>query len=318
MSQADMTKEHERVRTVKSHKDRTRLRALLSLYLLAAPTVILLFVFNYVPMYGIIIAFQDYSIYKGILGSDWVGFKHFSYFLTDDKFWSIMKNTLLINFYDIVFGFTAPILFALLANELYQKTFKKTMQTISYLPHFLSWVVVSGIFYQILSPSTGMVNAILGWFGIEPIFFMTEPGIFRGILVASDIWKNVGWSAILYFAVIAGIDGSLYEAAWMDGANRWKQAVHITIPHLMPMIVLLFLLKLAHIFGIGFERVFLMQNPLVYDVSDVISTYIYRTGVELSQYSFTTAINLAQSILGFILLVTSNRLSKKWMGLGMY
>ncbi|MDF2648937.1 MAG: binding-protein-dependent transport system inner rane component [Paenibacillus sp.] len=303
---------------VKSKKDRIRPRSVLSLYLLFAPTAILLFVFNYIPMYGIIISFQDYSIYKGILGSDWVGFKHFEYVLRDEKFWSIMKNTLLINFYDIVFGFTSPIIFALLANELYQKTFKKVIQTISYLPHFLSWIVVSGIFYQILSPTTGLFNAFLGWFNIEPIFFMTEPGLFRSILVSADIWKNVGWSAILYFAVIAGIDSSLYEAAWIDGASRWKQVIYITIPHMMPMIVLLFLLKLAHIFGIGFERVFLMQNALVYDVSDVISTYIYRTGVELSQYSFTTAINLMQSILGFILLVVSNRLSKKWMGLGMY
>lgn len=303
---------------VKPKRGRMRHRSLLSLYLLFAPTAILLFVFNYIPMYGIIISFQNYSIYKGILHSDWVGFQHYSYFLHDDKFWSIMKNTLLINFYDILFGFTAPIIFALLANELYQKTFKRVMQTVSYLPHFLSWIVVAGIFNQVLSPTTGIFNTFIGWFGFEPHYFMTDPSIFRGILVFADIWKGVGWSAILYFAVIAGIDSSLYEAAWIDGANRWKQTLYITIPHMMPMIVLLFLLKIAHIFGIGFERVFLMQNPLVYDVSDVISTYVYRTGVESSQYSFTTAISFAQSVLGYILLVSSNWVSKKWMGLGMY
>ncbi|WP_127579518.1 ABC transporter permease [Paenibacillus koleovorans] len=295
-----------------------RPRSLLSLYLLFAPTFLFLFVFNYIPMYGIIISFQKYSIYKGILGSDWIGFENFRYFLNDPKFWSIMKNTLLINFYDIVFGFTAPIVFALLANELYQKTFKRVMQTISYLPHFLSWIVVAGIFTQVLSPSTGIFNIFIGWFGFEPHYFMADPSIFRGILVYADIWKSVGWSAILYFAVIAGIDSSLYEAAWIDGASRWRQVIHITIPHMMPMIVLLFLLKLASIFGIGFERVFLMQNPLVYEVSDVISTYVYRTGIESSQYSLTTAISFAQSILNFILLISSNYISKRWMGLGMY
>lgn len=299
-------------------KRRVRIKTLVSLYLLFAPTVVLLFLFNYIPMYGIIIAFKDYSIYKGIFGSDWVGFKHFAYFLQDDKFWSIMKNTLILNFYDLVFGFTAPIVFALLANELYRKTFKRVMQTISYLPHFLSWIVVSGIFYSFLSPETGMFNRMLGWFGVEPIFFMTEPSLFRGILVFAEIWKNVGWSAILYFAVIAGIDSHLYEAAWIDGASRWRQCLHITIPHMMPMITLLFLLRLANIFEFGFDRVFLMQNALVYDVSDVISTYVYRVGLEQSQYSLTTAIGLTQSVLGFLLLVGSNRLSKRLTGLGLY
>lgn len=300
------------------HRSKVRVRSLLCLYLMFAPTAILMFLFNYIPMYGIIIAFKDFSIFKGMTASEWVGLKHFSTFLHDEKFWIIMKNTWIINLYDLLFGFTAPILFALLANELHQKTIKRVVQSVSYLPHFLSWVVVSGIFYQILSPQTGLVNAFLGWFGVEPIFFMTEEGIFRGILVFADIWKNVGWSAILYFAVISGIDTSLYEAAWIDGANRFKQAIHITIPHMMPMIVLLFLLKLANLFGIGFERVFLLQNPLVYDVSDVISTYVYRAGLELSQYSLTTAIGLTQSVLGFVLLVASNKFSKRWTGLGMY
>ena len=297
---------------------KVRIRTLLSLYALFAPTVILLILFNYMPMYGIIIAFKNYSVYKGVLASEWVGLEHFKYFLQDDKFWSILKNTLILNVYDLLFGFTAPIVFALLANELFQKTFKRVMQTISYLPHFLSWIVVSGVFYSILSPQTGLFNHFLGWFGIEPIYFMTEPGIFRGLLVFADIWKNVGWSAILYFAVIAGIDSSLYEAAWIDGASRWRQVVHITLPHMLPMIMLLFLLRLAHIFEVGFERVFLMQNPLVYDVSDVISTYVYRLGLEQSQYSLTTAIGFMQSVLGFLLLVISNRLSKKLTGLGLY
>ncbi|MBD2864539.1 ABC transporter permease [Paenibacillus oceani] len=304
--------------TNKPKRKRVRVQTLLSLYLLFAPTAVLLFLFNYIPMYGIIIAFKDYSIYKGIFRSDWVGFEHFVYFLTDDKFWSVFQNTLILNFYDLLFGFTSPIIFALLANELYQKAFKRVMQTVSYLPHFLSWIVVSGVFYSFLSPETGLFNRFIGLFGVDPIFFMTEPGIFRGILVFADIWKGVGWSAILYFAVIAGIDSSLYEAAWIDGASRWRQVLHITLPHLVPMITLLFLLRLAHLFSIDFDRIFLMQNPLVYDVSDVISTYVYRMGLEQSQYSLTTAIGLMQSVLGFLLLIGSNRLSKRLTGLGMY
>lgn len=291
---------------------------LLALYILAAPAVVLLFVFNYIPMYGVIISFQDYSVFKGIGGSNWVGLKHFIYFLEDGRFWSVMKNTLIINFYDIAFGFTAPILFALLANEIYNKAFKRTMQTISYLPHFLSWIVVAGIFYAVLSPSTGLVNGVLERLGVQPVFFMTEPGLFRGIVVFADIWKSAGWSAILYFAVIAGIDTSLYEAAWIDGASRFRQALHITLPGMAPMIVLLFLLKLATIFGIGFERIFLMQNPLVYDKSDVIATYIYRIGLEQAQYSLTTAIGLTQSALAFLLLLAANRTSKRLTGMGLY
>lgn len=299
-------------------RSKVRYRTLLSLYALFAPTAILLIVFNYIPIYGIIIAFKDYSVFKGIMESDWVGLTHFKYFLNDDKFWIILRNTLVINFYDLLFGFSAPIIFALLANELYSKKFKRSMQTISYLPHFLSWIVVSGIFYSILSPQSGLFNHFLGWFGFEPIYFMTEPRLFRGLLVFAEIWKNVGWAAILYFAVIAGIDTNLYEAAWIDGASRWRQVIHITIPHMVPMIMLLFLLRLAGIFDVGFERVFLMQNPLVYDVSDVISTYVYRVGLEQSQFSLTTAIGLTQSLLAFLLLITSNRLAKKFTGLGLY
>jgi len=300
-------------------RTRIKLRKTLPLYLLLSPAVISLFLFNYIPMYGIIISFKDYSIYKGVLGSPWVGWKYFDYFLHDPTFWAVMRNTLIINFYDLVFGFTAPVIFALLVVEIYQMRFKKAIQTISYLPHFLSWVVVSGIAYQILSPTDGLVNLFLqDVFGIEPIHFMMKESIFRGILVAADIWKSVGWSAILYFAVIVGIDKTLYEAAWIDGASRVRQLIHITLPHMVPMIVLLLLLRLASMFGIGFERVFLLQNAMVYDVSDVISTYIYRIGLVKAQYSLTTAIGLAQSVLGFILLVLSNKISKKSVGLGLY
>lgn len=300
-------------------KRKTRTRSLITLYAMLAPTIILLFVFNYIPMYGIIIAFKDFSIYKGFLGSDWVGLKHFTYFLQDAKFWSVMRNTLILNFYDLLFGFTAPILFALLANEIFANKYKRIVQTISYLPHFLSWIVVAGLVHQMLSPVDGLLNMFLSSvFGFDPIYFMAEKEMFRTIAVIAQIWKTIGWSAILYFAIIAGIDNHLYEAAMIDGASRFRQAIHVTLPSMVPMITLLFLLQLANIFGIGFERVFLLQNPLVYDVSEVISTYIYRVGLEQSQYSLTTAIGLTQSVMAFALLVGSNRLSKRLTGMGLY
>lgn len=304
--------------SVKKRKKIKYFKTVLSLYGLLLPAIILLFVFHYIPMYGLIISFKNFSPYKGILGSDWIGLKHFLYFLTDVKFWQVMRNTLILNSYDICFGFTAPIIFALLANEIMNKHYKRIMQTISYLPHFLSWIVVSGVFYQMLSPSSGMVNSLLGLFGIKSIFFMTEQNLFRGIAVFAEIWKSIGWSSILYFSVISGIDLELYDASMIDGAGRFRQAINITLPGMIPMITLLFLLRLSSIFSTGFERIFLLQNPLVYNVSDVISTYVYRLGLEQAQYSLTTAIGLTQSILGFLLLVSANKISKKLAGIGLY
>ncbi|RAV21859.1 ABC transporter permease [Paenibacillus contaminans] len=306
------------VKPTKKKSKRVYRKTLFSLYLLLAPVFVLTFIFKYIPIYGIIIAFEDYSPFKGFFNSPWVGLKHVKYFLSDESFWTVMNNTLILNFYDMIFGFSAPILFAILANEIMNKSFKRVAQTISYLPHFLSWVVVSGIFYQMLSPTTGLVNEMIGWFGGTEIFFMTEKEYFRGILVSAGIWKEIGWSAILYFAVIAGIDSSLYEAASIDGASRLRQIWHITLPGMVPMIVLLLLLRLGSMFDVGFERVFTMQNSLVLDESDVISTYIYRLGLERAQYSLTTAIGFVQSMLGFLMLVTANWLSKKTTGMGLY
>jgi len=299
-------------------KRSTDIKLLLSLYLLLAPAIILLFIFNYVPMYGIIIAFMDFHIWGGIRGSDWVGLRNFERFLTDPTFWRVLRNTLIISAYDLIFVFTAPIIFALLANEIFNLRFKKIMQTISYLPHFISWVVVAGLFHQALSPVSGFVNQFLGLFGIEPIFFMTEPGLFRGVLIIAEIWKTVGWSAILFFAVIAGIDTEQYEAARIDGAGRFKQAIYITLPGMLPMIVLLFLMRVSNIFNVGFERVFLMQTPLVWSVSDIIATYTFRVGIQQSQFSLTTAITTVQSVIAFTLILASNWLSKKISGMGLF
>lgn len=290
-----------------------------SLVVLFLPAAALLILFHYVPIYGILIAFKNFSPYRGILGSPWAGFKYFAAFLTDAKFWSVVKNTLIISALDLACGFPAPIVLALLANELYNVPFKKTVQTISYLPHFLSWVVVAGIFSQLLSPVSGLVNIALGkLFGLEPIMFLTDRRWFRSIIVAADIWKDVGWGAILYFATIAGIDSTLYDAAQVDGAGRWRMAFSITLPSMLPLIVLMLIFRISGMFAVGFERVFLFANPLTYEVSDVISVYVYRLGLEMAQYSLTSGIGLVQSFIGFVLLLAANRISGRLTGLGLW
>lgn len=291
-----------------------------SLLFMLLPAVVLVFLFNYIPIYGIVIAFKDFSPFQGIFKSPWAGFKYFHAFLTDSTFWTVMKNTLIINFYDIVFGFTAPILFALLLNEMMNRHAKKIIQTISYLPHFLSWVIVAGIFYQMLSPGqSGIINSYLvKFFGIEPVYFLAEEKYFVAITVFAEIWKSMGWSAILYFATLAGIDPTLYEVAHIDGASRPRQILHITLPALAPVISLMLVLKISTVFTIGFERLFVLQNSLVLSVSEVISTYVYRSGLLKSQFSFTTAIGLAQSALGFLLLLGCNKASRRLTGTGLY
>ncbi len=291
-----------------------------SLLFMLLPAVVLVFLFNYIPIYGIVIAFKDFSPFQGIFKSPWVGFKYFHAFLTDSTFWTVMKNTLIINFYDVIFGFTAPILFALLLNEMMNRHAKKIIQTISYLPHFLSWVIVAGIFYQMLSPGqSGIINGYLvKFFGIQPVYFMAEEKYFVAITVFAEIWKSVGWSAILYFATLAGIDPTLYEVSHIDGASRPRQILHITLPALAPVISLMLVLKISTIFTIGFERLFVLQNSLVLSVSEVISTYVYRSGLLKSQFSFTTAIGLTQSGLGFLLLLGCNKVSRRLTGTGLY
>jgi putative aldouronate transport system permease protein len=290
-----------------------------SLVVLFLPAAALLILFHYVPIYGILISFKKFSPYQGILRSPWAGLFYFKSFLLDPKFWSVIKNTLVISGLDILFGFPAPILFALLANEIYFQPFKKTMQTISYLPHFLSWVVVASVFYQFLSPMSGLVNmALIRFFHVEPISFLLKRQYFRTIVVFAEIWKNVGWGAILYFATIAGIDTTLYEAAYADGAGRVRMAWVITLPMMMPIIVLMLILRVSSIFVVGFERIFTFANPVTYEVSDVISVYVYRTGLEQAQYSLTSAIGLVQSALGFVLVFAANRLSARITGLGLW
>jgi putative aldouronate transport system permease protein len=302
-----------------AYKKRRITRKTLSLYLLFAPLAVLLFLFSYMPIYGIIIAFKDFSPFVGIFGSKWVGFRNFVTFLTDDKFWSVVKNTIIISFLDIGFGFPAPIVFALLANEVTNSKFKRPMQTISYLPHFISWVVVYGVFYQLLSPVYGLVNKLLVVaFNIEPINFVAVRAWFRPMVVTLGIWKEVGWGAILYFATIAGLDSELYDAAYIDGASRLRQVFAVTLPGMAPMIVLMLIFRISSFISVGFERIFVFSNPINYEVSDVIAVWVYRRGLVEAQYSLTSAIGLTQSVIGFILLFTANKISAKVAGLGLW
>lgn len=284
------------------------------IYLLLMPAVILLFVFTYLPIWGVIIAFKDYSPYKGLIASKWVGLYHFKNFLLDPSFWKVMKNTITINIYSLLFGFPAPIIFALLINEVGRVRFKKVVQTISYLPFFISWVVAASIVVSVLSP-TGIVNTVAkNLFGLQSTYYMTKMEYFRGILVVSGIWKGLGMSAVYYIASITSIDPQLYEAAMIDGANRLKQTWHITLPGLANIITVLLILQIGSMLTIGFEQIFLLYNPTVYEVGDVISTYTYRLGIEQTQFSATTAIGLTQSLINFAMVFMANRLARKLAG----
>lgn len=287
------------------------LRRYWDLYLIMIPGIVYFLAFKYAPMWGVVIAFQDYNVFAGITGSEWIGLKHFIDMFHDADFFNIFRNTLLISLYKLVWGFPGPIILALLLNEVRHMSYKRLIQTLAYLPHFLSWIIVAGILNNILSPSTGIVNEVLGWFGIEPVFFLADPSWFRTVLVASDIWKEIGWGAIVYLAALAGIDPQLYEAATVDGANKWHQLRHITLPALLPTVVILFILRLGHVLDVGFEQVFVLYNPMVYGVADVIETYVYRVGLTQAQFSFSTAVGLFKSVIGLILVVASNKLAKK-------
>ncbi|MCP1160624.1 ABC transporter permease subunit [Bacillus infantis] len=275
------------------------------------PGILFFIIYKYVPMWGIVIAFQDYSIFTGVLESKWVGFKHFERMFEAEEFYRIFKNTLLISLYKLFWGFPAPIIVALMLNELRNMMYKRTIQTVIYMPHFLSWVIVGGIMMNLLGPSTGIVNSFVEFLGFEPIYFLADDSWFRSVLVASDLWKSVGWGTILYLAALAGIDPQLYEAATVDGANKWQQTWHITLPSLLPTIVILLILQMGNILEVGFEQVFILLNPLVYNVGDVFETYVYRVGVTQGQFSYTTAVGLFKSVIALILVVAANKFAKK-------
>ncbi|RAP75071.1 ABC transporter permease [Paenibacillus montanisoli] len=289
-----------------------------TLYLLSIPGILYFLVFKYVPLLGSVIAFQNYNLFAGFSGSPWVGFEHFERMFQHYDFLRILKNTLVLGALDISLAFTAPIILALLLNEVRLVLYKKIVQTIVYAPHFLSWVIVSGIFAGMLSPTSGIVNAIVGWFGIDPIYFLGENGYIRSILVGSGLWRDVGWGTIIYLAALTGINPELYEASEIDGAGRWKQTLKITLPSLLPVITVLFLLKIGDFMDYGFERVFVFQNPLNVTNSEILDTYIYKAGLKQMQYSYATAIGLFKSVVGLFLLVIANSLSRKATGESLY
>lgn len=291
------------------------------IYLLILPGIVFFIIFKYIPMFGIAIAFNDYSPTMGIRGfvtAEWIGLQNFRVFFNSLYFTQIIANTLLISLYKIVFGFPAPILFALLLNEVGRSWFKRTMQTVTYLPHFISWVVLAGMMFELLSITSGVVNRQIVAFGGEPVDFLTNPDLFRTIVVVSDIWKETGWGAIIYLAALAGVDPQLYEASVIDGANRFKQTLYVTIPSILPTIVILFILRLGSVLEAGFEQIFILYSPQVYRVGDIIDTYVYREAFLGGRFGFATAVGLFKSLIGLALIVAANRLVKKLGHSGIY
>jgi len=275
------------------------------LHLMLIPGALIVFVYCYVPMAGVAIAFQQFVPIKGVFGSEWIGLANFEYVLNMPDIGQVVWNTLLISVMKIVAGLAVPIAVAILLNEVRLSFFKKTFQTLIYLPHFLSWIIISGILIDLLSPSEGLVNRIIQAFGGKPVFFLGDNGWFPFALVASDVWKEFGFSTIVYLAAITGISPTLYEAAVMDGAGRWKQTWHVTLPGMLPVIVLLATLSLGNVLNAGFEQVFNLYSPSVYESGDILDTLIYRIGILDAQFGVATAIGLLKSFVSLVLISTS-------------
>lgn len=280
-------------------------------YLMLIPGLIYIILFKYLPIAGNMIAFKDYKLFKGIWGSPWCGFDNFTRLFQSDNFYLIMRNTLLISLYKILIGFPIPIILALMINEVNNRTFKKTVQTVAYLPHFISWVVIASLASSLLSPSDGVINRMITSLGGQPIFFLGDSRYFRGVLVVSDIWKEMGWSAIIYLAALAGIPQDMYEGATIDGATKMQKLIYITLPSIVPTIIIMLLLRVGGILNAGFEQVFTMYNSSVYDVADIIDTYVYRVGIVQTKYGFSAAVGLFKSVIAFVMVVSCNWLANK-------
>lgn len=268
-------------------------------------------IFKYGPLYGVIIAFKDFRVVDGIWGSPWVGFGHFKELFQSNDFYRLLKNTLLLNMYQLIFAFPAPIILALLLNEVRSRGFQRFIQTTMYLPHFVSWVIMSGLLIYFLSPTTGVVAQMAGWFGMEPVFFMGKKEYFRSIVVASSILKDLGWGSIIYFAALSGINPEIQESAIIDGANRWQRILRINIPSIMPTISIMFILSLGGFLSANFEQIINLLNPVTFDTGDVIDTYVYRVGLQQFQYSYTAAIGLFKSLVGLLLILSANLTVRK-------
>ena len=288
------------------------------LYLLILPILVFFFVFSYMPMYGIVIAFKDYIAAKGIWGSPWVGFAHFQRFFESIYFERTIKNTLGISLYSLIVGFPMPILLALMINEVHHLPFKRTVQTVTYAPYFISQVVMCGMIIIFIRPDAGFINMLLKAMGQEQIAFIIEPAWFKTIYVWSGVWQNTGWGTIIYIAALSGLDQQMYEAAQNDGANKIQKIWHITLPCLMPTAILLLIMNCGSLMSVGFEKVFLLQTPLNMEASDVISTYTYRAGMIDANYSYSAAIGLFNSVINFVILFIVNQISKRVSSISLF
>lgn len=284
------------------------------LYAMFIPAAVLLLIFNYVPMYGTVLAFKDFSPRAGILGSEWVGFENFKTLFSNSYFFTVLGNTLKISLLKFIAGFPVPLILALMMNEVQSSKFKRTVQTVSYLPYFISWVVVAGILIDICSIEGGIVNGIVEFFGGEAINFFGDGQAFIGLLVVSDIWKGAGWGTIIYFAALSGIDPAIYEASMIDGANRWQRIRYIIMPALVPAISINLLLTCQSFMSAGFDQIFNLYNRTVYESADIIDTYIYRIGITDGKYEMSTALGLFNSVITISLILITNKLIKKMGG----
>lgn len=281
------------------------------LMLIMLPSIIMLILFKYVPMYGVTIAFKDFKLRKGILGSPWVGFAVFEKVFSMPVFWTAFKNTAVLGVMNLLVGFPLPIVLALLLNEIHHNRYKKVLQTVSYLPHFVSWVTLSGLFIQLLSPSTGPVAAIWRLFGAEPYYFMGEVDTFRWVLVVTNAWKGVGWGSIVYLAALSGVDQEMYEAAMIDGATRFQRAWYITLPSILPTVTIMLILRAGSILSDNFDQIYNMSNAAMYKVANVLGVYTYELGLKNMKYAESTAVSLFLNVLNFGLVMLTNFISKR-------
>ena len=280
------------------------------LYLLMVPGLLYFVLFRYLPMFGLVIAFKDYNIFKGIWASDWVGLANFEALVHSSDFWNVMKNTLVISLTKILIGFPIPILLAILLNDIKSMRFKRVTQTFLYLPHFLSWVVIGGIMLNLFSPVFGLAGEVFRTLGIEPVNIMAKKGTIFWVVIFSDVWKEAGWSTIVFLAAMTQVDESLYEAAKMDGANKFKQMLHITLPCISSIVIVMLILRIGKVMNAGFEQILVLQNPITMESIDIFDTYVYREGLGRGSYSFAAAVDTFKSVIALILVTSANKISK--------
>jgi putative aldouronate transport system permease protein len=317
-----MTNEKYEDHKMEMHKNTKRIGRIILrdrwLYFMLLPGVIYFILFKYFPMWGVLIAFKNYQPFLGFWQSDWVGLKHFTRFFSEPTFWMLFKNTIILAFYNLIFFFPLPIVVALMLNEVRKEFLKRFVQTLVYIPHFFSWVVVVGIFYILFTVEGGVVNELIVKMGGEPVNFLISSDWFRTMIMTEVIWKETGWGTIIFLAALAGVDPGLYEASRIDGAGRWRQLWHITLPAIRSTIIILFILRLGHFMDTGFEQIILMLNAMNREVGEVFDTYVYTVGINQSQFSYSTAVGLFKSVVGLVLVLATNALAKKTGEEGIY